>query len=312
MPQHDLIAILPGVAAPEPGPDMQVISAIEFSAVLATKPRHVITLPQSRKQVLQDAATRQARLERLMTFGPVLPVRPGSTVKPQTIPATLRANLPLLHNLADWLCDLHQYQITVSWPPEDALRHFRDAPELAPVFAAARVQADMLSQAVTDLSNRLRQQMRQFLEPVLSDVIPLPTTPEVLLNLAVLVPQSKEAELDAALGQIDAIWTEGFTIRQIGPSPATSFALLELCPVKTQEVQTAKRILKVGNAVKDNISQARRQALMKPGADADAIRKAAQVLYASRRAGDAGADFALLRVTSQDQGAVVHQRAAVA
>ena len=312
MPRHDLIAILPDAGAPALGPEMTLVSALGFSAVMTSKPRQVITLPQSRKQVLQAAATRQAQLERLMPFGPVLPVRPGNTTDPDTIAATLRANLPLLHDLTDWLGGLWQYQLTVNWPPDEALRHFHDTPELAPVFGTSPVQAPVLSRAVTDLSNRLRQQMRQILDPVLSDVIAQPVTPEVLLNLAVLIPHTAEAELDVALRQIDAIWSEGFTIRQIGPSPATSFALLDLCPVDRQSLADAHQVLGMGKIYEGDISQARRQALMQPGADAEAIRNAAQVLYASRRAGDPGTAFALLRIASQDQGTAIHHKAAVA
>lgn len=310
MAQHDLIALVACDSLKDPGPETLVLGAHGFAAVLSAAPRPVITLPVSRREALAKAAERQALLEKLMACGPVLPVAPRTLIEPASVPATLAANAPMLHDLSGWLRGAAQFQITVGWQPGEAMRHFRDAPELAPLFEAGHVQADDLDRAMTGLMARLRGEMRRLLDPVVRDVIALPVSAEVLLNLCVLLPARDERSLDKAVAAIDAIWSAGLSIRQIGPSPATAFALLHLSQVADDQVVQARRTLGISAGQPLDVPDARRAALMAREADVSAIRHAADILEAHARAG--AESFHLIKVQAQDQGEAHASRAEVA
>lgn len=310
MQRYEWIAVVPGEKLEPPDQKTQVIHAHGFAAILAAKPQPIITLPKSRKDVLSTAAKTQAQLETLMASGPVLPVAPRTMIDAAAVPATLGANAPLLQDLTNWLHGAVQFQITVAWQAASAMDHFRDAPELAPLFEAGHVDALGLDRAMSRLITRLRHDMRGMLEPVVTDVIALPTSAEVLLNLCVLLPGKEEGKLDRCIAAIDALWSEGLSIRQIGPSPATAFALLQLTQVGGPQVQQARQVLGLFAGQGQDIATARREALMAPNAQVHTIRHAAEVLEADARAG--GNPFSLMQVQTLDQGSTSMDRAAVA
>lgn len=270
MQRFELIAILPGVRAQAPDAALQTVTHAGHTAVLTKHPSPVIHLPQSRKQVLESAAKRQAWLEALMPFGTVLPVQPGHWITTAQVPPLIEANSAEFNRLHRRLEGQVQFQITVEWAADRVLDRFRNSAELAPLFASDQTTAPEVREAVQTLANSLAARFTQMTNEVVTEAIALPVTENVLWNHALLVAQSKSAALDWVVETIDDIWTEGFRIRQIGPAPASSFATLDLHAVSAQDISAALDSFGLNHL--DQVAElraARRRALMRQAGESD-------------------------------------------
>lgn len=312
MTGYDIAAILPGNIKTVPdSPDILCVCAEEMTAILVPRPYRAMLLPQSRKAVLQAAAARQRVFEAVMPFGTVLPFRPDVVMSPAQVGSFVRVNRPLLDRLADRFADVVQYQITVSWTPQQVLNRFRDSAELEPVFAAGHTSPRILSDAVTVLATRLGDDMRVILGKAVQEIMMLPCAEDMLLNAAVLVKASDVTPLDQAVEALDAIWTEGLQVKQIGPAPGTSFATLDARNVGPAEVKKARQLLGLASDPDDAaIAAARRRALIQRPADAAAIKMAATTVSAVCRSGDS--TCLLCFAISDDQAADAQQPNAMA
>ena len=302
MKLYEILAIIPDKSALIEHDQLHGVSAHGYTAVMATRPRRAIKLPQNRKDALQFAAARQAMLEALMPIGPVLPFRPDYHLATKDVPNLIAANEHIFKRLSNKLRGKVQFQVSVHWDREHALAKFRDAPEMAEVLSHSRTTQNAFSRAVQALSSRLSHQMVLALEEVSAEMITLPMTPDMLLNSVILLDEQKLKDLDVVVERIDAIWTEGLRIRQIGPAPAASFALLHPQQIGAAKITLAERTLGVsaqsGTAV---ITQARRDALLRSPTRADEIKSCADILAAASRVGRSDPPLYLCTVGSEDQ-----------
>lgn len=309
MMSQELIAIMLGCIEPVPDLPMQFVTAQGYTALLDKRPAPLIKLPLSRTDVLRSAAERQAWLECCMPYGTILPVCPNSFLTQADVPLMIAANRPLLDQLTLRLTGKEQFQITVSWDAPQVLDRFRDAPELAPLFAAGKTSADALQRGVTALSTRLRDDILDTLGNCAAEMLTLPPGQDMLANVVVLQQADKLPALDHALAQIDAIWTEGFRIKQIGPAPAASFASIALQRVSQKDLTDAARLLGCNlDDTADKIAQARQQALKDTPARAADIKESADVLDAMARHGKGPQPLYLCSVRSDDQAATLPHR----
>lgn len=248
-----------------------------------------------------------------MPLGTVLPVRPDQYLDDPAVTAFLRANGAALGAVAERVARAQQYQVTVQWQAAEVLGHFRDAPEIAPLFAAERTTAQALQAAVQRLAARLHRVMQEKLSVAARELILLPQTEDVIFNAVVLVEQSDTHRLDGAVERIDGIWPDGFVVRQIGPAPASSFALIDPVWVSAAQVADAHVTLGIAPGADDTaIAAARRAALMQPGAEAEHLRLAAETVQAASRLGAAQNGLHLLRTLSDGPGTVTEPRQEVA
>ena len=312
--KHEFIAVLSGCAEdPNIGDDLKLISSGPFYAVLTRATRPLMALPKSRRQALQGAAKRQAQLEQCMRFGTALPLRSDQWIDEDDARRFIQANTVQLAQLCDRLDRAVQYQITVQWKAEEVLTHFRDAPEIAPLYTRSAITAEALESAVSSLAARLAGFMHDTLGGVAKEVLTLPVAAALVFNAAVLVSQHRERALDQAVEEIDAIWSDGFTVRQIGPAPASSFALLSPVWVSAEQVKRAFATLGLSPGAEEaQIAAARRAALMVPGSSADHVREAAEIVHAASRLAGYHEGFHLCTVWSEDQSTVDVQGRAVA
>ncbi|MEL6620760.1 MAG: GvpL/GvpF family gas vesicle protein [Pseudomonadota bacterium] len=301
MRSHELICVVAGGDIPPPDDLTQCVHAGPYTAVLSSAPRPAMVLPMSRKTAMTQAAERQKVYEALLPSGTVLAAKPQQWMQLDQAAAFLTCNAPVFDDLCAWLDAKVQFQITVAWDEKNVLGHFRDAPEIAPLFSAEQATAPMLEHALARLRNRLAGQVRHLLDTVVTDIIALPITDGMLCNLVALVPASEEEQLDRCIEQIDAIWSEGLNIRQIGPSAAGSFALLDLdwIAAETVDAACARLSLSVGASAEERRT-ARRRALISAQHDASEIRLAARIVDAAQHASKAG--FHLATVLSEDPG----------
>lgn len=283
MSRHDLVAIVHGSPDLDKLPEVIGQSAQGFTVICEASPAPLIRLPRDRRALLQQAAHRQRLCEALMLSGTVLPALSHQTINLPRATDLIAANLPALEGWVTRFDGLVQYQITVTWDEPKVLSHFRTAPEIAPLYVRQAVTAEQIGRAVHDLADRLEQQMAQLLTPVAQESQKLPNAGNGLINMVLLLPSGAEAALDDAVAQIDAIWTEGLHIRQIGPGPAGSFLSLAAREVTAQKIHAAAQLLEAdpsqGNTA---IRQATKALLRQPGRHStEDIRDAARILEAS-------------------------------
>ena len=286
MKEFDLIAVIAGQHPMPPLPDLQMVPHGGMTAVMTTAPRPVLRLPQSRRQTLVEAATRLAWQEACMPLGTVLPARQDSPLTLDAAVDFLTANHPFLTHLMQRFKGLAQVQVTVSWTESGVLTRFRDAPELATVFAATAIQPEALASAVQNLANRLAGGIGQGLAAVSVETAALPLAPAMLWNGAVLVPLAQMDALNSAVEAVDAIWPEGLQIRQIGPAPAGSFATLALERVSQRQIATAMAAFGLASLAEvDQLAARRRDRLMTTteADQRDGLRRQADLVAAAAR-----------------------------
>jgi hypothetical protein len=204
-----------------------------------------------------------------MRAGTVLPALPGTKIAPDALEAMIVCNNDLLNNLAERLVGRVQYQVILRCDLHEAYRVLAAQP--GPFHGLSTPES--LQTALADcVLNRLAALPG-------AEVTALPVTDDVVANFTLLLPEERVMTLDQAIEEIDAIWSEGFTLRQVGPSPAVSFASLGLKPVSLSTLNNALNCLGLDEGANlDTIRHARREALKQPGAAADQIREAAEVL----------------------------------
>lgn len=288
---RDLVALLadpPAAALPD---SVTAVARSGLCAVLAPgAPRLGPTA--TRRRVARQALARQRLLEELMPCGPVLPVAPGTRLTSDEAAALLEAGATGLSARLRTLEGVWQYQCVLAWDEAQVLRRFADAPELAPVLAGGRVTGPALAGAVGRLAERLAAEAAGALSACSRDLVTLPREGGMLLNVALLVESPREAELDAALADIDAIWAEGFRIRLIGPGPAVSFATLTVRAVSAGEAAAAAARLGLPDPHFDTSLEALRRAALRSGvAPPGEIDAACTTLEAVRSARPGGPVF---------------------
>lgn len=302
--KRELLALLPGVSDLPCVDGLETVAARDFTAVFAPAAPPWVLGPALRRHRLGTAAQRQHWLEQLMPAGPVLPFAPGSVLDESEADALIAANDGILRGLVRRLGGRVQYQITVHWAESRVLDQFRAAPEIAPLFDIDTVSATAVSRAVTRLAKRLSEGIEARLSEVAHDLTPLPRKSGILTNLVLLVPDAETGALDRALEDIDAIWTDGLRIRQIGPGPAVSFASLRLTRHRPSEVARALTLLGLRASDPPEAVHAARNRLLRGAApEAAAIRAAARLAEAALRIGGTGRTVCLIETWSEGRSA---------
>lgn len=199
-------------------------------AVSAAQPRGLgaLLVPgRARRQTGVALVARQRVLERLLPHGPALAIVPGDALTPADAPQALAAHHDLLAAAFAAMAGRVQYQVLIGWNPATALRHWREAPELAALPSDAAAPA--IAASAEALRARLGHDFASRVALAADDAIALPLDgPERLANLACLLDAAALPRLEAALEAVDAVWPEGLALRLIGPTPPHSFAALRI------------------------------------------------------------------------------------
>lgn len=299
MSTKDLIALMPGPPPPDLPQGLTIVQARGWTAFLA---RPAFGLLRRRKALLRLAQKRQIWLEELLRAGTVLPALPGTRIAPDAVEPMVACNTDLLTSLATRLSGRAQYQIILRCDLDQAARIL--APQPGP-FHGYRAPNSLQAALSDHLLTRLRA-----LDG--AEVIALPVAGDVVANCTLLLPRTGVFALDHALEEIDALWSAGFTLRQVGPSPAVSFASLGLKPVPRAVLTAAAASLGLGpEPAKDAIRAARNEALKQPGALPERIREAARLLTMSRALPTPG-PFHSAYVWAEGQAAPVSEQQAEA
>lgn len=273
LPELELIGVLTGPpwsAVPHP---LYLVPCGARAALFAPAPP-VATA----RDAVRAALHRMHAYEQSGLIGRLLPVAPGARIAPPQAPAVLARADAALARAEEEVRGSVEYQLRVSWAEDRVLSAFRDSPELAPVLAAPRVRAGDLAQAVARLVRRLAATMDDEIARAGFATADQPRGPGMILHRALLVPPIAPAALDSCLERIDALWSDGLSLRLVGPMPPVSFVLFEAVRVDPARLTAARRLLgSVGSLGPKAVAAARRAAL-RTATDtnaADAIRSAA-------------------------------------
>jgi hypothetical protein len=155
--------------------------------------------------------------------------------------------------------------------------------------------------ALTAVATALRARIGERLAATGAELAPLPVAGDILSNSAVLIPRSAEPVLDGAVSDIDAIWTEGFSVRVIGPYPAVSFASFGIDRADRATVRDAMSAFGLPRGfTEEDLKVARRALLMRAEADRrEALVRQAEILACVARLGSAQAPVLVARVWSE-------------
>lgn len=287
MMRHELVALMPGAAPTGMPPECRVVDAGGHFAVLA---RGRLLPLAGRADAVRDAAERARLLEALMQCGTVLPALPGQRLAAGEVPDLVAANLPLIDDLSRRLADRVQFQVTVRWAEDRA----------AAAFGVAETAA------LAALSASLSARIADRLAATGAEMIALPVAAGVLSNSALLIRRDAERALDAALEDIDAIWSEGFAIRAVGPYPAVTFASLVFDRIGRSAARDALTAFGLAEGFSaEALRSARRVVLMRTDPDhRQRIMRQAEILACLARLGRAQGPVHVGQVWSDGMSAV--------
>lgn len=276
----ELLAIIPGHAAERVSGEVRVVRLGDHAAVLVTERPKPFLGRVLRRHKIAGVARRMQQLESLMALGPVLPALPGTRLSPDEAYDFLSVNAQLIDTGLDRVSGSSQFQVKVDWREDRVLQHFRGAPELAPLFASKDVSSAQLHTAVGQLASRLRGRVSETLSRIALELAELPRDGTLIANFVLLAQDTDYHALDAALGEVDAIWPDGLRIQQIGPAPALSFYAVRVERFEQAQIGEALRLLNLTTAASADEVRCARQNALRAGKPADEIRKAAQLVAA--------------------------------
>lgn len=231
------------------------------------------------RDAVRAALHRMQLYEQSGLIGRILPVAPGARIAPSEAAVVLAQADGDLDRAACEVQGASEYQLRVFWAEDRVLSAFRDSPELAPVLAVPRVRAGDLAQAVARLARRLCAAMDDELASAGFPRVDQPRGPGMLLHRALLVPAASLPALDACLDRIDALWSEGLSLKLIGPTPPVSFVLFDAVRVDAARLTAARRLLGPVAALGPKAIAAARRAALRTATDTNA----AQTIRAAAR-----------------------------
>jgi hypothetical protein len=111
----------------------------------------------------------------------------------------------------------------------------------------------MIHAGLQQRRSAISTQMISRLRSVAEDLIVHPNMDDsMVINLAMLIADSREGDLDDALDALDAQFDGQLQIRCVGPLPAYSFATLEVRALPFEAINTARQQLGLPEEVRSN------------------------------------------------------------
>jgi hypothetical protein len=216
-----------------------------------------------RATAMRFLSAHQRVLEMVMHDYPVLPVKFGTLLPDECMLQNLiRQGDQLLHTTLSTFAGKQQSEIVVLW---DLQKVFQEISAEAPIATlrnqiAGRAPDETVSERVAlgqlvhaTLQHRrgqISEQVIAQLRDLADDVIINPSMDDsMVVNVALLLDESRQNELDERMEAIDAQFAGQFQIRCVGPLPPYSFATLEVKALPFEAVDAARQQLGLGEDV---------------------------------------------------------------
>jgi len=214
------------------------------------------------QQVLQCLAEHQRVLERVLADSTVVPVKFGTVVEnDQQISNILETGRKEFTNALERYTGKVELDLAASWVDLHAI-----LTEIADDEAVIAMKARIASQAEPTMEQRIKlgQLVKQLLDKKSEniarrlvvalrakwpDIIVNPTRDDsVILNAAVLIRPSEEAEFDQIIEQLNRSYGGRLNFRCVGPLPPYSFATAEVKTTSAADVDAARKVLELGES----------------------------------------------------------------
>ena len=214
------------------------------------------------EKTLQCLAQHQRVLERVMRGSPVIPLKFGTTADDDRgVLGILRAGRNEFAAALARYTDKVEVDLAAVWADfKGVLAEI--AGDEAVIAAKARVgdqnpattaECIRLGQLVKELLDRRNKVLAEGLLAALRDrwpnIVVNPARDDAaVLNAAVLIGRTEEAEFDQALDQLDRRHAGRINFRRVGPLPPYSFATVEVKTVQGSGLDAARQTLGLGDA----------------------------------------------------------------
>ncbi|MEM7529412.1 MAG: GvpL/GvpF family gas vesicle protein [Pseudomonadota bacterium] len=262
--------------------------------------------PKARRQRLRRLVIERQALEELLLHGPVLPARfAGRAALPSSLIALAADHQDVFEAKLAEHEGLAEYQILVSWRPDEVLRSLLVLPPQNATVDEKREKSANAAAAAEIQRTKLRDMIYAELGGDAHDAIERPVMQiHDIAAAAILMPRPDAEDprggqserdgssfavmgnvaLDRLLTKIDDLWSGMLTVRCIGPLPPISFATIALDATDKHDTLAARRQLGVAATDSKAIRDARKRTLKAairenaPGDVIDALRAAADHL----------------------------------
>ena len=277
VPTH-VYAIVPArdeVVLDMPGVDKHTVHAVtngDLAAVVSPT-----SLSDYRGLKREDAVhfllAHQCVVDAVMRQSSVLPVKFGTVLRGEAkVRRLLTQGQNLFQATARKLADRVQIELVVTWDSQKVLQEIAREEPIAKLKAQMESRLDeqttadriALGQMVHSSIERRRAAVRERLLPDLQqcvlDTVVNPLLDESMVaNLALLVDQGGRKALELRVEELDEQWEGKLTFRLVGPLPPYSFASVDVRTPSFDEVDRARKLLKLDEkATLDEIKRAYR------------------------------------------------------
>jgi len=258
-------------------------------AMIASPAEAVCFSELAPEKALHYLAEHQRVLERVMVDSPVIPLKFGTLADDdRQIVGVLRSGCTQFSRALNRFAGKVEVDLVASWADLQAvLAEIGESPavvsmktEIAAETEPTMEQRIRLGRLVKKLLDELRERVtgRLFvaLRTTWRDIAVNPTRDDsMILNAAVLIDRSEEAEFDRTIEQLNRSYEDRLNFRCVGPLPPYSFATAEVKTTSAEELDAARQALGLSEqASLAEIKAAHRRLLREyhpdtnPGADA--------------------------------------------
>lgn len=215
-----------------------------------------------RNSALRYLSAHQRVLETVMRDYPVLPMKFGTTLSDEgALYDLLRQGDQLLRTTLAAYVGKQQREVVVLWELKHVFEEIAAGEPIATLRAqiAGRSSDETINERIVlgQLVHAVLQQRRAeiaaqviaHLRESADNLIVNPTMDDsMVVNVALLLDDDREADLDARLDTLDALFDGRFQIRCVGPLPPYSFATLDAHGFSFAEVDAARQLLALAEA----------------------------------------------------------------
>jgi DnaJ-domain-containing protein 1 len=259
----DLHLDLGQIGLPNGATEIATLSAEGLSALVSEYEGAALKeLPKA--ELLNGLVVHQQVIELAMAEHSVLPVKFGTILaSPDEVREALRR---YRHRLDEALVDIGdavEIDLSATWDPNAIIADIAREPQVTALAAVANDQPDedvsRRIQVGRMVAETLEQKRDDYRRRVVTDLVPLArdTQPnplpseEIVFNLAFLVERTDLSEFEAAVDRLGDELGDRLAFRYVGPLPPHSFATIELIRPDPDEIESASRVLDLGEQVSE-------------------------------------------------------------
>jgi len=255
-------------ALPEQFESVRAVVAGGLVAFVSTYRGPVIEeVPQS--ELTGRLLLHQQVIEQLMRTSNVLPVRLGTILEDdEAVAWLLRGSGELLRSTWEKFRDTVEIDIAATWDIGEILAQIAGDPDVEAAKSAAlaasteqRPEAaigvgQLVEAKLHERRGELERKILEQLQPCASDMqLNAVVSDELVCNIALLVDQSRAADIDATLHRLDAELDGRYNFRRVGPLPPYSFATVHVHRIGPDEIERSLAVLELSGSFDESAVQ---------------------------------------------------------